>query len=69
VNSQTTDLHLSIEVGSDPISGSVDGGQQESSRFSGWIELVAVIESARQARAGGREQRLGSFPGVKPAES
>jgi hypothetical protein len=64
-----TDLHLNIEVGSDPISGWVDRQGHESSRFSGWIELVALIESARESRPRSDEQRLGSFPGVKGAES
>jgi hypothetical protein len=63
-----TKLHLQIKVGSDPISGSVDVEGRESSKFSGWIELVALIESAREARELGHE-RLGSFPGVKAAES
>jgi hypothetical protein len=64
-----TDLHLIIEVGSDPISGCVDRDGSEPSRFSGWIELVSLIESARDSPHNGHEQRLGSFPGVKAAES
>jgi hypothetical protein len=64
-----TDLRLNIEVGSDPISGWVEREGRESSRFSGWIELVAMIESARASRHAGHEQRLGSFPGAKAAES
>ena len=64
-----TDLHLNIEVGSDPISGWVEREGSESTRFDGWIELVSLIESARDSRHDGQEQRLGSFPGVKAAES
>jgi hypothetical protein len=66
-----TELHLRIEVGSDPISGSVDEAGQESSQFTGWIELVALIESAREAPWAGSapQQRLGSLPGVKAAQS
>jgi hypothetical protein len=70
VSSPTADLHLTIEIGSDPICGSVGRHGDLPSRFSGWIELVAVIESARVAmgnRVGG--QRLGSIPGVNGGES
>jgi hypothetical protein len=63
-----TELNLHIEVGSDPIAGSVDRTGRESRQFSGWIELVALIESAREAADVGCE-RLGSFPGAKAAES
>lgn len=44
-------MQLSIEVGSDPITGSVSVGAGAPQQFSGWIELVAAIESARHAGA------------------
>ena len=44
---RSTDLHLSIEVDSDPITGSVSGSSGEPRLFCGWMELVAVIEAVR----------------------
>ena len=44
---RSTDLHLSIEVDSDPITGSVSGSTGEPRLFCGWMELVAVIEGVR----------------------
>jgi hypothetical protein len=43
----STDLHLSIELDSDPIAGSVSGNVGEPQLFCGWMELVAVIEAVR----------------------
>jgi hypothetical protein len=47
VTERAAQLKLAVEVGSEPITGSlaVEGGDPKS--FSGWIELVAAIESAR----------------------
>ena len=36
-----------VEVGSDPITGTVVVGNGEPESFCGWIELVATIEAAR----------------------
>jgi hypothetical protein len=55
---------LSIEVGSDPIAGSLSVGAGAPREFSGWIELVAAIESVRHAAAGGTDQTLGLIPGA-----
>lgn len=71
---ETTHLELTIELDSDPISGSVSTGSHGSRRFSGWIELVAAIEAARTSGAAlgglGRAglQTLGSVPGAKATE-
>jgi hypothetical protein len=43
----TAQLNLTIDVDSDPISGSVANGTAEPQVFVGWIELVAAIEAAR----------------------
>ncbi len=43
----TIHLELEIEIDSDPISGSVQAGNADACRFTGWIELVAAIEEAR----------------------
>jgi hypothetical protein len=59
--SDTAHLELAIDVESDPISGSVSGASREERRFTGWIELVAAIESARRD-----EKTLGLVPGAKP---
>jgi len=74
VERDTAHLELSIEVGSDPITGSVSHVSYSSQPFSGWVELVAAIEAARSAgagsggsgEAGGRP--LGSTPGAKASE-
>lgn len=57
-------MQLSIDIGSEPISGSVSLGDGATREFSGWIELVATIESARDTDSEG-EETLGSFPGAK----
>ncbi len=43
----SSQLHLAIEIESDPISGAVSVGDGEARPFRGWIELVATIEGAR----------------------
>ena len=40
-------MQLSIDIDSEPISGSVTVNSGATQQFSGWIELVAAIESAR----------------------
>jgi hypothetical protein len=57
-------MQLSIEVGSDPIAGSLSVGDGAPQQFCGWIELVAAIESVRHAAPGGADKTLGSFPGA-----
>jgi hypothetical protein len=42
-------LHLTIETGSEPIAGSLNGPDTEPRRFSGWIELVEAIERIRSS--------------------
>jgi hypothetical protein len=44
---RSAELKLTIEVDSDPITGSVTGGTGEPRLFCGWMELVAVIEAVR----------------------
>jgi hypothetical protein len=67
-------LQLSIDVDSDPITGSVSNGAHGSRPFSGWIELVAAIEAARTSvsRPGGAGdgafETLGLIPGAKAPE-
>ena len=67
---RTTKLHLSIDIDSDPITGSVSNGAHSWQPFNGWIELVAAIEAARISRhdgAGSAEagvKTLGSAPGA-----
>jgi hypothetical protein len=76
VETGTAHLRLAIDVDSDPISGSVCNGTGDAKPFSGWIELVSVIEAARRPdpRAAADErsvngvQTLGSFPGAKCSE-
>jgi hypothetical protein len=65
VKGRSAQLRLSIEIDSDPIRGSVAVGSGAPQGFSGWIELVAAIESARHAGHAGHDQTLGLFPGAK----
>ena len=70
----TANLQLSIDVDSDPITGSVSGGANRLQPFNGWIELVAAIEAARTSGhldGGSREtevKTLGLLPGANPSE-
>lgn len=57
-------MQLSIEIGSEPIAGSVSVESGAPEHFSGWIELVAAIESARSNGASGGDESLGAFPGA-----
>lgn len=69
---ETAHLDLTINVDSDPITGSVSNGARGPRPFTGWIELVAAIEAARNqgtaVRGSGetRGETLGSIPGAKP---
>jgi hypothetical protein len=47
----TVHLELWIDPDSEPISGWVASGGREREEFGGWVELTAVIETARQALA------------------
>jgi hypothetical protein len=60
---RAAEMQLSIDIGSEPISGSVSMGDGATQEFSGWIELVATIESARGNESEG-DKTLGSFPGA-----
>jgi hypothetical protein len=74
VDRDTAHLELSIEVGSDPITGFVSNASYSSRPFSGWIELVGAIEAARSAGAGsggsGKAggQTMESAPGADASE-
>jgi len=68
VTERATHLKLAVDVGSDPITGSVVVGGGDPRSFCGWIELVAEIEAARYngdgrtpaiARSPELEKRLG----------
>jgi hypothetical protein len=43
-------VRLSVDVGSDPISGSLQVDQQPSQPFCGWVELAAAIEALHVAQ-------------------
>ena len=58
VSRSATQVQLSIEIDSDPIAGSVAVEEGAPQRFSGWIELVATIESARHEGSSGGEDGL-----------
>ena len=60
---RAAEMQLSIEIGSEPIAGSVSMGDGASRDFCGWIELVATIEAARDTDSE-VDKTLGSFPGA-----
>ena len=66
----TAHLELTIDLESDPISGSVSNGVQGPRRFTGWIELVTAIEAVRSSGASAHRsgetsaETLGSIPGA-----
>ena len=47
VTERATHLKLAVDVGSEPITGSLAVGGGDPRSFCGWIELVAEIEAAR----------------------
>lgn len=47
MNQRATILKLAVDVGSDPITGSLAVGAGQPKGFCGWIELVAAIEAVR----------------------
>jgi hypothetical protein len=67
MSGRSTELHLTIQVDSDPITGSVNGSDGEPQLFCGWMELVAAIEAVRLGveRASGAtsDARLGGARG------
>jgi hypothetical protein len=62
----SVNVSLSIDLESDPISGSVMAeADLEPRSFSGWVELAGVIEDARLRRPGGAgRESLGLVPGA-----
>lgn len=58
-------LKLAIDIGSDPITGSIAVAEGHPTNFCGWIELVAVIESARHD--GGVADAVAVAPSSEPA--
>lgn len=77
MGSQRVHLQLSIEVDSEPISGSVSNGDARAQPFTGWIDLAAAIEAARLGapvvtprHAAGPDgaKTLGSLPGANRSE-
>jgi hypothetical protein len=44
---RSAQLELSIDIGSEPITGSLIVGSGQSQSFAGWMELVAAIEAVR----------------------
>lgn len=61
---RATHLKLAVDVGSDPITGSLVVGAGDPRSFCGWIELVAEIEAARY-NGGGVTPGIGQPPGLE----
>lgn len=64
VTGRDATMQLSVEIGSDPISGSLSVDDGAPQQFCGWIELVAAIESLRHTASMGADGRAGARPGV-----
>jgi hypothetical protein len=62
VTERARHVKLAVDVGSDPITGSLAVGAAEPRDFSGWIELVAAIEAVRYD--GGDAEIVELTPGV-----
>jgi hypothetical protein len=43
-------VHVALEVDSDPIRGAVTTGEETAVPFTGWIELTHLLERAHQDR-------------------
>jgi hypothetical protein len=65
VNQRATILKLAVDVGSDPITGSVAVGAGKPKSFCGWIELVSAIEAVRHRG----ELALGELAAPNSAEA
>lgn len=62
---RATKLELTIDIDSDPITGSVSVDEGGAHGFSGWMELVATIESARhEGDAGAADEAVGVANGA-----
>ena len=60
-----TELSVTIEPGSDPISGRVRLADGSADRFEGYVQLIAAIERIRRQNPGSAEparRRSGSAP-------
>ena len=61
---RAAEMQLSIEIGSEPIAGSVSVGGGKTRQFCGWIELVETIESARHNGSSGGNGGFGPAAGA-----
>jgi hypothetical protein len=66
VQTGSVQLRLTIDLGSDPISGSVEVAEHAPMLFRGWIDLVSAIEDARASVSATKS--LGCLPGAKLGE-
>jgi hypothetical protein len=64
VTHRAAQMQLSIEIGSEPISGSVSVSGGNSQQFCGWIELVETIETARHTGSSRGDGGFGSLAGA-----
>jgi hypothetical protein len=64
VTRRAAQMQLSIEIGSEPISGQVAVAGGNSQQFCGWIELVETIESARHTGSSNGDGGFGSLAGA-----
>jgi len=46
-------LWIEIDIAAEPISGVIHHGSERASRFDGWLELVALLETERHPAQGG----------------
>jgi hypothetical protein len=64
-----TQVTLDIELDSEPIQGSLSNRDGASQAFSGWIELVSLLQDATTTRASQADQPRALAVAPKPEEA
>lgn len=49
-------LSLELDLGANPVSGRLDGPEHQTRAFSGYIELLSLIENVRHAGRAAAEE-------------
>jgi hypothetical protein len=52
-------LSLELDLGANPVSGRLNGPEQQKRTFSGYIELLSLIEDVRRSGGGAAKEEVG----------